>query len=892
MSDPLHPPDVSGAPTATVYGAGVCGLSVAHELAERGFRVVVVEPKAEVTPDHGWGHTLGGMAASQYRSVSRYLAAPENPEVEPHVWHAISSAAGNDPHVSVEFEAAKVELTEGDKKRISEFIEKNPGGKTCFRVIGYATLADGPHSPAERLTLASLRASAVHAHIAATPNLPADRIRVASYADLAEDTTRGATPPPARGFALVVAGDVMLAGEHGYRYFPGFYRHLFDQLRRIPLYDAHGRPTHRTVFDNLQSVYSTSLSNGLEEPHLYDMRPLDSDAAKLRQMQAMLESTGATWIDYQLWSLRQLRYATTCSERRAAECEQISMMDYLHGYDPRTGRRSTRYSQAFERYLRESPKVLSAFDSQEGDARTNMNVSLQLNLPPMRNLEVTNGTLSGPTTETFINPWRDHLIREGVTFLHGGLARLQHGPAGLKVWAAIHEHGEHGCWEEDEKGEVKQVLDNADYVVVATDVVSAERLCSDIPDIGVPGALKGYSGRVHPRTPPGPRRLAEMTGVQFFFRARLGLATGHIYFGDSPWALSSINQQQLWQHRPSLHREGYASVLSVDIGDLDAVGIWCRKPARECNREELAREVWEQIKRSLQRESQGSPYSRDRRVAVQPGEGQLPEPDWYHVDLGLRFERGGLGPVATLDTPLLIPLRSDWECRPPGDPWDPEAPRIEVARRHTRDLWRRAEGGYLVHWDRLVFAGTYMRTFTRITTMEAANESGRHAVNAILGHLEAHPRRDLQVHEVQVESPVDPTPRPPPTPSPRIPMGAAGDLCRIWDPEHHEDDALIPLKEIDRQLFSKGLPHLFEILRLEDHAQILSGINATLPPAVVPTFAQLVEPLVKYAEWLHSLQPSQPNSSGTASEREVLEGLRRMREALERLGGAYGGGRP
>src|SRR5262249_6505578 len=29
-------------------------------------------------------------------------------------------------------------------------------------------------------------------------------------------------------------------------------------------------------------------------------------------------------------------------------------------------------------------------------------------------------------------------------------------------------------------------------------------------------------------------------------------------------------------------------------------------------------------------------------------------------------------------------------------------------------------------------AGTYMATYTRLTTMEAANESGRHAVNAIL----------------------------------------------------------------------------------------------------------------------------------------------------------------
>ena len=34
-------------------------------------------------------------------------------------------------------------------------------------------------------------------------------------------------------------------GEHGFRFFSGFYRHLFDTLKRIPL------PSEGTVFDNL-----------------------------------------------------------------------------------------------------------------------------------------------------------------------------------------------------------------------------------------------------------------------------------------------------------------------------------------------------------------------------------------------------------------------------------------------------------------------------------------------------------------------------------------------------------------------------------------------------------------------------------------------------------------
>src|SRR5512133_1031070 len=37
-----------------------------------------------------------------------------------------------------------------------------------------------------------------------------------------------------------------LPGEHGFRFFPGFYRHVTDTMSRIP-YGAHG-----STFDNLQ----------------------------------------------------------------------------------------------------------------------------------------------------------------------------------------------------------------------------------------------------------------------------------------------------------------------------------------------------------------------------------------------------------------------------------------------------------------------------------------------------------------------------------------------------------------------------------------------------------------------------------------------------------------
>ena len=76
-----------------------------------------------------------------------------------------------------------------------------------------------------------------------------------------------------------------------------------------------------------------------------------------------------------------------------------------------------------------------------------------------------------------------------------------------------------------------------------------------------------------------------------------------------------------------------------------------------------------------------------------------------------------------------------------------------------------------------MLAGTYMQTFTRLTSMEAANESARHAVNAF-----------LQSWEI------------------------GGDRCDIWDPEDHELEDLQWFKDLDEKLFDRKLPHFVDIL--------------------------------------------------------------------------------
>lgn len=91
---------------------------------------------------------------------------------------------------------------------------------------------------------------------------------------------------------------------------------------------------------------------------------------------------------------------------------------------------------------------------------------------------------------------------------------------------------------------------------------------------------------------------------------------------------------------------------------------------------------------------------------------------------------------------------------------------------------------YSLALDRYVLAGVYMQTYTRITSMEGACESGRHAANALLKRI-----------------------------SEETDGKTVGQDCEIWDPEDNEIEDLATLKALDEELMARGLPHMVDILQ-------------------------------------------------------------------------------
>ncbi|QSQ23444.1 NAD(P)-binding protein [Pyxidicoccus parkwayensis] len=805
MSEENPAPVRRGPARVHIYGGGITGLTAAHELARRGFRVRIYEPAQEydelgrpeagppVTVDGSTNLAAGGRTRSQLLRVSK--GAPGN-------------FPGDDRLTTSDAYRYAYDFT-GDWRgpgyslrpdAIFEFLSQSylhPGsafpGVLLIRHRGLvAQVTPSRETAANKLHDIVTREFMWPTTLEPTLKLgigplTPDRVHTSGdEEDRFAETIGQPFPPLEDKDELMLEVVHFLPGEHRFRIIPSSSRHLFSTLEETPILDDAGSPTGRRLSDNLVPVRIRNLSTRAED----DAAP---DAVRL--------------------TLRLWRYLSTCSERRKTECEGLSWREYLEGPE----KQADAEDEDFRRRLRFASGLPESLDVDWGDARTLGNTFVQRYLDRVRPRERMDCTLNGPATPAWLRPWRNYLAKHlRVEFFRGELTRLAFEEGRLVPYATGTIGPEGG--EQDEKPDMGAWVlfmlteEPVDYHIVATDAFTAERVTEGLPRIGVIKGLHGFSTR----TPANPRgteleqrrpkrvlpghvpwdRFQTRTGVQFFFSTSVRLVEGCLNLTDTPWALSVLNSDRYQALSPTLARDGYTSVLSVDIGRWYIHEQGVLQPS-ECSRHELAHEVWRQLREAL-----GS---------------ALPEPGWYHVDHLLQFEMpphaGSERAVANL-APYLVPRVGDWERRPGPEPWNPLAPpRPEGSPpKLPKGVWQASHGGYPVHWDKLLFAGPYLRTFSRTDSMEAANESARHAVNALLDHYVAHAGQGSETsRDAARTAPCgDDGPS-----SPAAPMTPVGEYCRIWDPERHELPELEPLRELDAKLYAAGLPHVWDVLQLE-----------------------------------------------------------------------------
>lgn len=423
-----------------------------------------------------------------------------------------------------------------------------------------------------------------------------------------------------------LGGTLPLPGEHGFRFFPGFYRHLPDTMRRIPYCNNPGG-----VYDNLVDVDVSLITRGAHSPlPLLNHVPRSWSELELWIRELRYPSDlGLVGYDFRFFLAKIWRLMTSCQERRLAEYEKVAWWDFIDAEH-----RSPGYQQFLAKGLTTS---LVAAQAHRASARTIGDIFIQLNLDVQVPGKTSDRVLAGPTNDVWIGPWLDYLTRRGVAY-HPATRLDQIELTGGMV---------SGAWVAQADGTRTRV--QGDYYVCALPVEQmANQIIAQPELVQVDPALANI---VELR-----RAVAWMNGGQFYLDRDVMLGVGHALLLTSPWSLTSISQAQFWRKFPiAQYANGeIRGILSVDISDWQSTGLPVPgtdqpfPPANQCKPPQIADQVWAQLKAGLN------------------GDGVARLPEHYvawHLDQDIEYHPGVL-PGDTNAEPLLVNDAGTWALRP------------------------------------------------------------------------------------------------------------------------------------------------------------------------------------------------------------------------------------
>lgn len=424
-------------------------------------------------------------------------------------------------------------------------------------------------------------------------------------------------PVPGTG----AGGRADLPGEHGFRFFPGFYHHVPDSMRRTPFgSNANG------VWDNLVAASGGKFLRGGDrlDAFIFGIGPdpealLTLDGIR-RYLKENLKGQDVPPDELAYFIERLLVFLTSSDARRFGQWENVSWWDFVGA-----STRSPDYQHVLAAGL---TRNLVAAKETVASTRTigHMGEAFVYNMMGQGNDGALDRVLDLPTNEAWIDPWVAALRGLGVRFVDGyGLASYEMS-AGRVVAVQV----------TDAAG--NRARHEADWFVSAMPVERARAFFT--PQMR---ALDPALARLD--------RLQTdwMVGIQYYLREKVDLVRGHITFVDSPWALTALTQGQFWSERDFAADYGDGTAvdsLSVDISNWDAPGMLVDKPAKQCSPDEVAREVLAQI-----------------RYHHTAGD-LLPEGivhSWF-LDPGVQYDAAA--GRNTNETPLLVNTAGSWNDRP------------------------------------------------------------------------------------------------------------------------------------------------------------------------------------------------------------------------------------
>lgn len=795
-------------PIVTVFGAGVAGLSAAHELIERGFRVQVVESRASQFEEYEC--QVGGLAANQHSRVpapvetlhgrdyrkryshkqKQWLAKIRSGELEeaqprfpmlqrirfdrathapfpttdldqdagtatvdrpprtpyepagdiPGDWYHYWDEHGvlNETKLSRVLDTLKEAYDYYSKVFIEQLHERvsmwwnlieartdpdlSKGGAQgehaewairevlYVRVIGF-TDSDGEAE--ENRRIAQVWAAEVKKRLVALNENRPEQAKIpdldqrlvvegngSANPEFDQSTALGRSRSNRVEFEVV---EQIIPGEHGFRFFPNFYRHIFDTMRRTPMLSRDYGTTGDTAYDQLVDTPGALLALADGQPPIpMHLRRILSVRQLQEALDAFINRIGFTAADMMGMQYFMMRYMTSCPARRQKEAEPINFIEYIGGKDL--------YSNAAWTFVNNAPRALAAMSATESDARTQFDIVIQMmGLHPEKEF-ISDKTLNGPTDLAWLDHWKRYLKTQGVQFFTGGLERIRLDETDKQFYPeAI---GPEGCGmprPEDPYQRYEAPTPetyNWHRTILASSYQTASNLVWDAyhqaMEASVPfsgpfrqlvefdrkSGRRGMDGKLLP-IPRDPRTGAQLgdtplrtiSGLQFFFPNMYRIGDGNIYFPDSPWGLTSISQFAYWRDR--VRPVGrFLGQISVDVGDwhtfypsagsdeIDYGKLTDQHghPAWHSSAPEVARKTWDQVKDGLDLDLS--------KVMMAPR--------YYHIDTNIVFSEGKplgfrgnmvfrISPNNTdsPDEPYEIGFRlsiSEWSTFPPVEP--------------------------------------------------------------------------------------------------------------------------------------------------------------------------------------------------------------------------------
>jgi uncharacterized protein with NAD-binding domain and iron-sulfur cluster len=542
----------------------------------------------------------------------------------------------------------------------------------------------------------------------------------------------GLVPVAPQAKPSIASGNTPLPGEHGFRFFPGFYRHVVDTMARIPY--AGGSVAHNLV-DTSELMIASFDRPAYLLPAESPRSPGDLKLYLFAAVAILSGRLGVPAEDSAFFATKLWEFVGSCEERRLVELERINWWDFIEA-----GARSSAYQTFYGNGITRS---LVAAKARRASTKTIGDIFLQILFNIGTPDVAADRVLNGPTNDVWIDPWLKYLQTRGVQYHFDAQVRSIQCSRGCVQSASV------------KIGGVSREV-TADYFIAALPVERmTELLNADLVELDP--SLAG----LHELT----EYVEWMNGIQYYLTEDVPLAKGHAVYIDSPWALTSISQPQFWKGFDlAKYADGTVKgLLSVDISDWDVKGL-NGKEARHCSRHEIALEAWRQLKKSL---NVGGEVLRDEQLHswfLDPG-----------IDDGDTDADASTPRLVSNAEPLLVNYVDTWRIRPEA----------------------------VTRIPNFFLASDYVRTFTDLATMEAANEAARRAVNGVMRAA----RSDAEP-------------------------------CQVWN--LHEPEIFAPLRAYDRVRYRRGLAWGGDAMELPSSALSMGRRAAGAVPFLDPALHQLM----------------------------------------------------